>query len=68
MNPWIIISLAAAGAVLALDLLLRRKGWNRNTKQEKISLLINMLSAGPYVFLSFLGMLWGIAGGNPGGS
>ena len=65
MNPWIIITLAAAVIVFGLDYLLRRKGWKANTKTEKISLLVNMFSVGPYVFLSFLGMLWGIVPGSP---
>ena len=33
--------------------------------QQKISLIVHMLSVGPYVFLSVLGMLWGIASGSP---
>ena len=65
MNPWIIILLAAAGALFGLDYLLRRKKWNENSREEKISLLVNMFSAGPYVFLSALGLLWGIVPGSP---
>ena len=65
MNPWIIILLFAAGVVFGLDYLLRRKAWHNNTKEEKISLLVNMFSAGPYVFLSALGVLWGIVPGSP---
>ena len=53
-----------AGIVFGLDYLFRRKKWNDNTKQEKISLLINMFSVGPYIFLSALGMLWGIVSGS----
>ena len=65
MNPWIIVTLAGAGIVLALDRLVRRTKWKDNSKAEKTSLLLNMFSAGPYVFLSALGLLWGIAGGSP---
>ena len=65
MNPWIIILLLAAGVVFGLDYLLRRKAWHNNTKEEKISLLVNMFSVGPYVFLSVLGALWGIVPGSP---
>ena len=65
MNPWIVILLLAAAAVFAVDYLFRRKKWKDNSKAEKISLLVNMFSVGPYVFLSVLGMLWGIVPGSP---
>ena len=65
MNIWIIILLIAAGVVFGLDCLLRRKAWNQNSKEEKISLLVNMFSVGPYIFLSALGALWGIVPGSP---
>ena len=65
MNIWIIILLMAAGVVFALDYLLRRKAWHNNSKEEKISLLVNMFSVGPYLFLSGLGMLWGLVPENP---
>ena len=65
MNPWITITLAAAGAVYGLDFLLRRKKWAAHTKAEKISLLVNMFSVGPYIFLSVLGLLWGIVASSP---
>ena len=65
MNPWIIILLVAAGVVFGLDYLLRRKAWHNNSKEEKISLLVNMFSAGPYVFLSGVSLLWGIVPGSP---
>ena len=65
MNIWIIILLMAAGVVFVLDYLLRRKAWHNNSKEEKISLLVNMFSAGPYIFLSALGALWGIVPGSP---
>ena len=65
MNPWIIILLLAAGVVFGLDYLLRRKAWHNNSKEEKISLLVNMFSVGPYIFLSALGALWGIVPGSP---
>ena len=65
MYPWIIILFVTAGIVFGLDYLLRRKKWKDNSKEEKISLIVNMFSVGPYVFLSVLGMLWGIASGSP---
>ena len=63
MNPWVSMLLIMAGVVFGLDYLLRRKKWKDNSKEEKISLLVNMFSCGPYAFLSALGMLWGIASG-----
>ena len=65
MNPWIMITLGIAGVVLGIDYLLRKKSWKANSKQEKISLLVNMLSGGPYAFLSVLGLLWGIVTNSP---
>ena len=65
MNIWIIILFIAAGIVFGLDYLLRRKAWKDNSKKEKISLLVNMFSVGPYIFLSALGALWGIVPGTP---
>ena len=62
MNPWVIILLVMAVVVFGLDYLFRRKKWKDNTTVEKISLIINMLSVAPYIFLSVLGMLWGITG------
>lgn len=62
MNPWIIIALIGAAIVFFLDYILRRKKWKNNTKAEKISLLINMLSVSVYIFSSVLGLLWGITG------
>ena len=65
MNPWVIILLAMAGIVFGLDNLLRRKKWKDNSKEEKISLIVNMFSVGLYIFLSALGILWGIASDSP---
>ena len=65
MNPWVMILFVMAGAVFGLDYLLRRKKWKDNSKGEKISLLVNMFSVGAYIFLSALGMLWGIASNSP---
>ena len=65
MNPWIIIVLVTASFVFVIDYLLRKKKWKDNSKEEKISLLINMFSVGPHIFLSALGLLWGIVAGNP---
>ena len=60
MHIWIIILFATAGIVFGLDYLFRRKKWKDNSKAEKISLLVNMFSVAPYIYLSALGMLWGI--------
>ena len=65
MNIWVTITLIAAAIVFAIDYLLRRKKWEDNSKEEKISLAVNMFSVGPYLFLSAIGMLWGIASGGP---
>ena len=65
MNPWIIITFVMASVLFGIDFLLRRKKWKNNSKAEKISLVVNMFSAGPYAFLSALGMLWGIAANSP---
>ena len=61
MNPWMIILLVMAAAVYGIDYLVRRKKWYANSKEEKISLLMNMFSVGFYAFLSALGLLWVIA-------
>lgn len=65
MNPWVFILLVGAAAVFGLDLLIRRKKWQNNSRGEKISLIIHMFSIGPHAFLSGLGMLWGLAAGSP---
>ena len=65
MNPWVIILFVTAGVVFGLDYLIRRKKWKDNSQEEKISLIVNMFSVGPYVFLSALGMLWGITSNSP---
>ena len=65
MNPWVIIFFAMALIVFGVDFLLRKKKWKENSKEEKISLIVNMFSVGPYIFLSILGMLWGIVPGSP---
>ena len=65
MNPWVIILFVMAGAVFGLDYLFRRTKWKDNSKSEKISLLVNMFSVGVYIFLSALGMLWGITSNSP---
>lgn len=65
MNPWLLIALVLAGIVFGIDYLLRKKKWENNTKEEKISLLVNMFSAGLYAFLSAVGLLWGIASNSP---
>ena len=65
MNIWVIILFIMAGAVFGLDYLLRRKKWKDNSKEEKISLLVNAFSVGLYLFLSALGILWGIVPVSP---
>ena len=62
MNPWLIIGLIGAGIIFLLDYVMRRKKWSQNSKQEKISLLLNMFSVSIYAFASALGLLWGITG------
>ena len=56
MNLWTIIGVIMAGTVFLLDYLLRRKKWNDNTKEEKISLAVNMVSVGVYMFFSVAGI------------
>ena len=65
MNPWVIILFVMACVVFGLDYFVRRRKWKDNSKEEKISLIVNMFSVGPYIFLSILGMLWGIVPGSP---
>ena len=65
MNPWVIILFVMACVVFGLDYFVRRRRWKDNSKDEKISLIVNMFSVGPYIFLSMLGMLWGIVPGSP---
>lgn len=65
MNPWLFILLVMAAVVFVIDFLFRRKKWKDNSKEEKISLLVNMFSVGAYAFLSGLGLLWGIAVATP---
>lgn len=65
MNPWIIITAVSSGIVFVTDYLLRKKKWKDNSKEEKISLLINAFSVGPYIFLSVLASLWGIVAYSP---
>ena len=54
------IALIMAGIVFGIDYLWRRKKWNDNSREEKVSLMIHMFSVGPYMFMSAFGMLWGI--------
>ena len=65
MNPWLIIAVVGAVIVFLLDYLLRRKKWAENTKKEKGSLLVSMVSIFLYAFLSVLGLLWGIVSSTP---
>ena len=66
MNPWIAIGLFLALVYYLIDLIVRRKKWSNNTKEEKISLVLGMAILSVYAFCSALGMLIGIVGG--GGS
>ena len=59
------ITYSLACVVFGLDYFVRRRRWKDNSKEEKISLIVNMFSVGPYIFLSMLGMLWGIVPGSP---
>ena len=62
MNPWLVIGFIGAGIIFLLDFILRRKKWSQNTKEEKISLVINMVFVGIYAFSSAVGMFLGIVG------
>ena len=52
MNPWITLTIIMAAIIFGIDFILRRKKWNDNSTEEKISLLVNMFSAGIYTFSS----------------
>ena len=65
MNPWLIIAVIGAGIVFLLDYLLGRKKWADNTKTERTSLIVHMVSVPLYVFLSIFGLLWGIVAYSP---
>ena len=65
MNPWIMILFVTAAIVYLFDNLIRKKKWKDNSTAEKISLIVNMFSVCPYIFLSVLGMLWGITSNTP---
>ena len=65
MNPWLIIAVIGAGIVFLIDYLLRRKKWADNTKTERTSLIVHMVSVPLYVFLSIFGLLWGIVAYSP---
>ena len=65
MNPWLIIAVIGAGIVFLLDYLLRRKKWADNTKTERTSLIVHMVSVPLYDFLSIFGLLWGIVAYSP---
>ena len=65
MNPWLIIAVIGAGIVFLIDYLLRRQKWTDNTKTERTSLIVHMVSVPVYIFLSIFGMLWGIVAYSP---
>ena len=65
MNPWLIIAVIGAGIVFLIDYLLRRKKWTDNTKTERTSLIVHMVSVPLYVFLTIFGLLWGIVAYSP---
>ena len=58
MVLWSVICLMPAGIVLLLDYLFRRKKWEDNTNEEKISLIVNMIAAGVHLYLSIWGVFW----------
>ena len=62
MNPWILFALVGAVCIYFLDYLLRRKKPKENTKLENVSLLVNMFSIGPHLFLSAIALFWGVTG------
>ena len=62
MEIWVIMGLPIAGIIFLLDYLLRRKKWSNNTKEEKLSLIVNMISVVPYMIFSAFGILMGITG------
>ena len=62
MEIWFLVAMPIAAFVFLIDYLLRRKKWTDNTKGEKASLIINMVSVVPYMILSAFGMLMGITG------
>jgi hypothetical protein len=47
-------------AFFLLDLLIRRTSWKNNTKDEKISLIINFITIPIYFLLGSVGVLFGI--------
>lgn len=59
---WMVPALFYAAVVFLLDFLVRRKRWKENTKQQKTSLILTLVFAFPFVFLSFLGLFMGIEG------
>ena len=63
MNLWITIGIFLALVYYLIDLILRRRKWSSNTKEEKISLVLGMAILSVYAFCSALGMLVGIVGG-----
>ena len=62
MEIWVIVGLPIAGIIFLLDYLLRRKKWRDNTREEKVGLLLNMISVVPYMIFSAFGILMGITG------
>lgn len=64
MSIWFIMGAILAGIVFVIDLIARRKTWNKNTKEEKISLIISFVCCPFYLFLSILGIFWGIYEGS----
>ena len=62
MEVWIMLGLPIAGIIFLIDYWLRRKKWKDNTKEEKISLVVNMASVVPNLIFSAFGILMGIVG------
>ena len=62
MLIWIVPTLIFAGVVLLIDFIMRRKKWGKNTKFEKIGLILTLVMSFPYIFCSIYGALFGIVG------
>lgn len=62
MIIWIVPTLIFAGVVLLIDFIMRRKKWGKNTKSEKIGIIMTLVMSFPYIFCSIYGALFGIVG------
>lgn len=57
---FIVTTIGLMIAFFLLDLLIRRTSWKNNTKDEKISLIINFITIPVYVLMGSIGVLFGI--------